>query len=182
MARVISIKLKYFVSIISGIIIGVIIGASIIVALVSYRIDKYYEEIQKLNVAIEERDERLKKLEQSLNNQKLILKNIEIVLTYKEDEEDKEDKIDEITIEKYAKDKYIKLLGREVESIDVDIIEEIIDKRIFKVKNKEYKLKVTKIILTDILKIWIETELINWKKSVQYINQKTHSVKTLWVL
>lgn len=151
MARV---KLKYFISIISGISIGIIIGSSIIVALVSYRIDKYYEEIQKLNVAIEERDERLKKLEQSLNNKKLILKDIEIVLIHEGDE------IDKITIEKYAKDKYIKLLGREVESIDVDIIEEIIDKRIFKLKNKEYKLKVTKIILTDILKIWIESELI----------------------
>ncbi len=148
------VKLRYFISIMSGIIIGVLIGASIIIALVSYRIDNYYEEIQKLNVAIEERDERLKKLEQSLNNKKLILKNIEIVLTYEGDE------IDKITIEKYAKTKYIKLLGREVETIDVDIIEEIIDKRIFKVKNKEYQLKVTKIILTDILRIWIETELI----------------------
>lgn len=152
MARVISIKLKYFISIMSGIIIGVIIGASIIIALVSYRVDKYYEEIQKLNVAIEERDERLKKLEQSLNNKKLILKDIEIVLIHEGDE------IDKITIKKYAKNKYIKLLGREVETIDVDIIEEIIDKRIFKIKNKEYQLKVTKIILTDILKIWIETE------------------------
>ncbi|WFD10645.1 hypothetical protein [Tepidibacter hydrothermalis] len=148
------VKLKYFISIISGLIIGIIIGSSIIVALVSYRIDNYYEEIQKLNIDIEERDERLKKLEQSLNNQKLILKDIEIVLTHEEDE------IDKITIEKYAKDKYLKLLGREVETIDVDIIEEIIDKRIFKIKNKEYQLKVTKIVLTDILKIWIETELI----------------------
>ncbi|CAH2214984.1 hypothetical protein [Tepidibacter aestuarii] len=147
-------KLKYLFSIMSGIIIGVIIGAFIIISLVSYRVDKYYEEIQKLKVAIEERDERLKKLEQSLNNKKLILKDIQIVLTHEGDE------IDKITIEKYAKDKYHKLLGREVETIDVDIIEEIIDKRIFKLKNKEYQLKATKIILTDVLKIWIETKLI----------------------
>ncbi len=149
------IKLKYFISIISGIIIGLILGSSIIIALVSYRVDSYYEEIQKLNISIEERDERLEKLEQSLNNKKLILKDIEIILAHEEDE------IDKITIEKYAKEKYIKLLGREVETIDVDIIEEIIDKRIFKLKNKEYQLEVTKIVLTDVLKIWIQTRPIN---------------------
>jgi septal ring factor EnvC (AmiA/AmiB activator) len=153
MGKIKSVKIKFFISIIAGIIIGVIIGSSIIIALVSYRIDKYYEEIQKLNIAIEERDERLKKLEQSINSKKLILKDIEILLVHEGDD------IDKITIEKYAEDKYHKLLGREVDTIDSDILEEIIDKRIFKVSNKEYRLKVIKIILTDILKIWIETEL-----------------------
>lgn len=153
MGKIKSVKIKFFISIIAGIIIGVIIGSSIIIALVSYRIDKYYEEIQKLNIAIEERDERLKKLEQSINSQKLILKDIEILLVHEGDD------IDKITIQKYAEDKYHKLLGREVDTIDGDILEEIIDKRIFKVSNKEYRLKVIKIILTDILKIWIETEL-----------------------
>lgn len=147
-------KLKYFISTASGFIVGLIIGSAIIIGLVGYRVDNYYEEIQKLKTSIEEKDTRLKKLEQSLNKQKLILKDIEIILDYEGDE------IDKITIEKYTKDKYHKLLGREVETIDVDIIEEIIDKRIFKLKNKEYKLKVTKVILTDVLKIWIETELI----------------------
>ncbi|MGF7056951.1 hypothetical protein [Brassicibacter mesophilus] len=153
MGKIKSVKIKFFISIIAGIIIGVIIGSSIIIALVSYRIDKYYEEIQKLNIAIEERDERLKKLEQSINSKKLILKDIEILLVHEGDD------IDKITIEKYVEDKYHKLLGREVDTIDSDILEEIIDKRIFKVSNKEYRLKVIKIILTDILKIWIETEL-----------------------
>ncbi|WP_053957325.1 hypothetical protein [Inediibacterium massiliense] len=152
MGKINSINIKYFVSVLSGIMIGIIIGAFIIIALVSYRVDKYYEEIQKLNASIEERDERLKKLEQSINRQKLILKDINIILTYEGDE------IDKITIEKYAEHKYHKLLGCEVETIDADIIEDIIDNRIFKVANKEYHLKVAKIILTDILKIWISTE------------------------
>ncbi|MFZ5968334.1 MAG: hypothetical protein ACOYVK_14320 [Bacillota bacterium] len=154
MGRVNLAKWKYFISIMTGIIIGIIIGAFMIIALVSYRVDKYCEEIQKLNAAIEERDERLEKLEQSINSKKLILKDIKIVLIHDGDE------IDKITIEKYAEDKYCKLLGREVKTIDVDILEEIIDKRIFKVANKEYRLKVTKIILTDILEIWIETEVV----------------------
>lgn len=152
MEKVNLMNIKHFVSILSGIIIGIIIGAFIIIALVSYRVDRYYEEIQKLNASIEERDEKLKKLEQSINRQRLILKDINVILTYEGDE------IDKITIEKYAENKYHKLLGREVETIDVDIIEDIIDNRIFKVSNKEYRLKVTKIILTDILKIWISAE------------------------
>ncbi|WP_129595684.1 hypothetical protein [Anaerophilus nitritogenes] len=154
MGQIKSIHFKYLISIISGIIIGIIIGAFIIITLVSYRVDQYYEEIQKLTISIEEKNERLKKLELSINSQKLILKDIQIILINEEDE------IDKITIEKYAENKYHKLLGREVETIDADIIEEIIDKRIFKISNKEYHLQVTKIFLTDILKIWIKTELI----------------------
>ncbi|PAB60360.1 hypothetical protein CCE28_05545 [Anaeromicrobium sediminis] len=155
MGRVGSGKLKYFISTIAGIIIGCVIGSSMIIALVSYRIDKYYEEIRKLNIAIEAKDERLKKLEQSINRHKLILKDVEIVLIHEGDE------IDKITIEKYAEEKYCKLVGREVKTIDIDIIGEIIDGRIFKVTNKEYKLKVAKMFLSDVLKIWIETKLIN---------------------
>jgi len=53
------------------------------------------------------------------------------------------------------------LLGKEVKTIDTDILQEVIDKRIITINNKQYELKILKIILTDILEMWIEIKPIN---------------------
>jgi hypothetical protein len=37
---------------------------------------------------------------------------------------------------------------------------EVIDKRIFKIKDREYKLKVTRLLLGEIMRIWIEINVI----------------------
>lgn len=135
-----------------GIIIGILLGAACLNALVSYRIDAYLEEIEHLKTVIEDKEIRLKKLEESVNKRKLILKDINVVLIYEGDEMDK------IALEKHIKEKYTKLLGKEVKTIDLDLIGEIIDNRIMKINNKEYSLKLNKIFLSDILKIFIEAQ------------------------
>ncbi|KNF07512.1 hypothetical protein CLPU_15c00060 [Gottschalkia purinilytica] len=159
MDRIKKTSFKLFFSITTGIIVGILLGVSISSALVSYRIDQYIRNIQYLESVIEDKEIRLKKLEESINSQKLILKDIKIVLIHKDEKNNKNDEIDKISLEKSIKEKYIKLLGKEVTTINVDIIDAIIDKRIMKIGEKEYKLKVSKIFLTDILEIWVETKL-----------------------
>jgi MFS superfamily sulfate permease-like transporter len=154
MVRIKRVSYKFFLTLITGIIIGLLMGMAILTVLISYRIDQYHEEIQHLRNVIEDKDVKLKKLEDSINKRKLILKDIKVVLIHEGDE------IDKITLVKHIKEKYNILLGKEVKNIDVDVVEEIIDKRIMKISKKEYKLDVTKIILTDVLEIWIETKLI----------------------
>jgi MFS superfamily sulfate permease-like transporter len=154
MVRIKRVSYKFFLTLITGIIIGLLMGMAILTVLISYRIDQYHEEIQHLRNVIEDKDVKLKKLEDSINKRKLILKDIKVVLIHEGDE------IDKITLIKHIKEKYNILLGKEVKNIDIDMVEEVIDKRIMKISKKEYRLNVTKIILIDTLEIWIETKLV----------------------
>lgn len=142
---------------ITGIVVGILIGVSGFSIIVSYRMDKFYKEIAYLESTIKDKDIQLEKLEKTINtinSKELILKDIEIFLIFNGDE------IDKIDIENTIKEKYSTLLGKEVEKIDADILVEVLDKRIFKIEDREYKLFVNKLILSDILKIWIRIESI----------------------
>lgn len=148
---------KFLLSILMGIVIGGFAGVVGYNALVSYRIDEYLEEIHYLRTVIEDKDTRLQKLEESINKQKVILKEIQIELVFAEEEEG--DKIDTLTVEKAIKERYSNLIGKEVKTIDIDMIEAVIDTRIMRTESSEYRLKVAKIILTDVLYIQVKTEL-----------------------
>ncbi|SHK43487.1 hypothetical protein [Tepidibacter formicigenes] len=148
-------KFKYILFLLTGIISGYILGVISINTLISYRIDRYYEEITYLNTIIEEKDVRLQKLEEAINNKKFIVKDIEIILLYKGDE------IEKLKLKKHIREKYNILLGKEIKSIDIDLVPEIIDKRIMKIENKEYKLTVNKLMLSEMLKLWIKVEILD---------------------
>jgi len=143
---------KYFITITTGIVLGMFLGAASLNTMISYRIDEYHMEIAYLEGLIEDKDVKLKKLEEAVNNRKFVIKSIEINLIYDGDE------IDELTLEKHIKDKYNNLLGKEVKNVDIDMVGEIIDKRIMKLEDREFKLKVNKILLSEVLKIWVEVQ------------------------
>lgn len=151
-------KYTYFLFFILGLFIGGMVGIIIINLLVSYRIDNYIKEIKHLDKVIEEKDFRLQKLEKNIYNKRLLVKDVEIELRYENEEEN--DDIVKITLEKHIKDKLKCLLGKEVENIDGDILLEIIDKRIMKIEDKEYQLKVEKIMISKVVKLWIEIKVI----------------------
>ena len=147
---------KYFLNFYVGLIAGVIIGSVLACTLVSYRIDTFYEKIAFLENTILEKNAKLENLEKSINSNKFILKDIEVVLLFDENEIDH---LEIIHIEKTVKEKYSILLGAEVKSIDPDIITLVIDKRILKMNGKEIQLHVNKLKLTDVLKLWIDVEV-----------------------
>lgn len=142
--------LKQFRCFISGMVVGILAGVAVFSVLVSYRIDQYYLEIRQLEVANEEKDKRLLKLEESVDKTKYMLKKIEVILIYEGDG------LDKIALEKSIKKKYEQLLGKEVDKIDIDLVAEVIDQRIMKLEEREYKLKLKKIMLTEVLKIWVD--------------------------
>ncbi len=146
--------LKYIFCFTTGIISGALIGSILMSVLICYRMDLLYEEIAYLKNAIEDKDDKLKKLEKSINNANIILKHTEIILDFEGDE------IDKMEIEKAIKAKYNTLLGKDVKTLDADMLAQVIDKRIFKIEDKEYKLTVNKLILTETLQIMIKVELI----------------------
>lgn len=138
---------------ITGAIIGILIGSTTIMLLVSYRVDKLYEKIVFLETVIQDKNIQLTQLEKSINKNKLILQEIKVNLDCSEDE------IDILTLQKYIKEKYSHLIGKEIESIDMDLAIGVIDNRILKLNEKEYKLTVNRILLTKIMEIWINAKL-----------------------
>lgn len=145
-------KLKYIIYFTTGLIWGILIGTLILTALISYRMDEHYKEISYLENIILDKDAKLEKLENTINTQYVVLKDIEIHLDFLGDE------LDQIEIEKAIKEKYSTLLGKEVKSIDADILVEVVDRRIFKIEKTEYRLKVERLILTEVLKLYIKVE------------------------
>lgn len=151
-------KHKYFLFFILGLFIGGMLGIITVNLLISYRIDNYIKEIKRLDKIIEEKDFQLQKLEKNTHDKRIFVKNIEIQLKYENEEEN--DDIVKITLEKHIKDKLKCLLGKEVKNIDGDILFEIIDKRIMKIGDKEYQFKVERIMISQIVKLWIEIKII----------------------
>lgn len=146
--------LRQFRCFISGILIGILAGAAGFSLLVSYRMDQYYQEIRQLEAANEEKEIRLRRLEESVGKTKYLLKKIEVNLIYEGDE------LDKIALEKSIHDKYGQLLGKEVAAIDIDLVAEVVDDRIIKLEEREYRLKLKQIILTEVLKIWLAVALV----------------------
>ena len=143
-------KEGYFLFFATGFIIGGIIGIIAFSCLVSYRIDVYHQKISVLEVLIEDKDARLEKLEETINTKRLIVKKIEVTL------ENEEDEITRSILQKHIKEKVDKFIGKEVSKVDADMMWEILDKRIMKIKDKEYRLKVRKLVISQTLHIWIE--------------------------
>ncbi|MGK0467059.1 hypothetical protein [Clostridium sp.] len=143
-------KEGYFLFFATGFIIGGIIGIIALSCLISYRIDEYHQNISVLEALIEDKDTRLEKLEETINNKRLIVKKIEVTL------ENEKDELTRIVLQKHVKEKIDKFVGKEVDKIDADMMWEVLDKRIMKIKDKEYRLKVRKLVISETVHIWIE--------------------------
>jgi hypothetical protein len=109
-----------------------------------------------LEHTISDKDEKLSKLEKSINNANIVLKDIYIILEFTNLSKEQTDQIDNIKIEKAIKEKYASSLGKEIKSLDADILVQVIDKRILKFNSTEYQLTVKKLVLSDVLKLWVE--------------------------
>lgn len=151
---------KFFICFIAGLMCGCIIGSLGISILVSYRMDSFYKKIEYLENTITDKDEKLKKLEKAINNSDVVLKDIQIFLDFPGFSTEQIEQINNLEIEKAIKEKYRSSLGKEIKNLDGDILLQIIDKRILKFDGAEYQLKVNKLILTEILKLWVEISVI----------------------
>ncbi len=117
---------------------------------ISYRIENYHRKITYLNSIIEDQQVRLEGLENKLSKKKLIVKKIEVDIKFKNKEI--EDELVAIELEKHIKEKFNNLIGKELDNLDGDILVQVVDNRIMKIKNKQYKVKVEKIIIAQNIK------------------------------
>ena len=146
---------KFIICFTTGLLWGTLAGSLGISLLVSHRMEGFYEKIAYLEHTIEDKDEKLDKLEKSINNANIVLKDVSVVLEFTNLSEEQLDLLDNIEIEKAIKEKYASSLGKEIRSLDADILLQVIDKRILRFKNADYQLTVNKLVLSDILKLWV---------------------------
>ena len=147
-------KLNFFTFFVTGFTIGLIIGASGLSILISTKLEKQYEKIAILENTISDTEIKLKKLEESINKKSYVLKDVQINVIG----ENIEDQLDKITVEKTIKQKYSDILGKNVNEIDINLVSEVIDNRVFLLEDGQYLLHVKKVFLCDILSIWVELE------------------------
>lgn len=140
------------ICLLTGLASGFLIGITLLVFLVSYRIDEYYERIIYLETQLEDKNTQLRQLEKSINKSKPVLEEIEVNLELNQDQ------LDELTLKKYVAGKYVSLIGKEIESIDINLALEIINDRICRLEEKEYRLCVNKMVLSNKLQIWVSVE------------------------
>jgi hypothetical protein len=146
------IKGGFFLFFCTGLAIGGIFGILVLNSFISYRIDQYHQKINTLESQIEDKDLRLEKLEDTINKKKLIVKSIEITL------EDEKDEFTKLALEKNIKEKLGKFIGKEVNKVDIDMLWDIADERIVKLKDKEYSLNVNKLLIYETIHIWVEVQ------------------------
>lgn len=146
---------KFFICFITGLLWGTLAGSLGISLLVSSRMDDYNEKIAYLEHTIADKNEKLDRLEKSINNANIVLKDISLILEFSNLSKEQIDLIDIIEIEKAIKEKYASSLGKEIKSMDVDLLVQVIDKRILRFNNFDYQLTVNRLVLSDILKLWL---------------------------
>jgi len=129
-------------------IIGGLVGIITYNSLVSYRIDEYHQKIKTLELLIEDKNLRLEKLEDTIDKNKLLVKNIQISLNHKEDD------LTRIGLEKNIRETLNKFVGKEVHNVDAEMLWEVMDNRIIKIADKEYKIKINKLVISETIMIW----------------------------
>ncbi len=137
------------VCLLTGLLGGMLVGASLVALLLGYRLDDSLQRISQLQAAVNEKDARLAKLEESVNKKKFIVRRIEVVLLFSGDETER------TPLDKYVKDRYSSLVGKEVGSIDTDLVAEVTDNRVVRLSSRDYRLSVGRILVSDVLKIWV---------------------------
>lgn len=134
-----------------GSLLGITLGISFMTNLYAASLEKYSNKISYLESMIEDRENRLEQLEKTINTNKYIIKSVEVTVS-------SDDILGDATtllFEKKIKEKYKNLIGQPVKEVDVFLVEEVINNRIFKTDLAEYKVQTEKIILSEIIYIWV---------------------------
>jgi len=138
----------------TGFVLGLLCGVFSILTLVSYRVDLYHEQINRLSFTLQEKDLRLAKLEDTLHKHKLVVKEVQLELVFNGEQ------LNKMTLEQKIKAKLTNLIGKEVKNVDVELIGGMIDQQIVQIDGRLYKVSLTKLLVSELLKVWLTVEVV----------------------
>lgn len=144
----------YLFFLLTGFLGGLWLGAILVTTHIGHELDSSYQQIKTLQTTLKEKDARLEKLEVSSKQKGPVIKKIEVDLLYEGDQ------LDKAALANHIKEQYYMLFGKEVSTLNPDLITGVIDNRIVRFDDRHFKLTVRKIVISDILKIWVTASLL----------------------
>lgn len=151
------VKRNYKKFFLCGFLIGTLGTLTCLTFLFSYRFENNYNKIRRLELKLEESEKNLEKLKSSIKVDKMTVKEVDVKLQFKEE-------VNEVTkyiLENNIKEKYSNLIGREINSIDIEMLDKVIDNRIMYRDKERYVLKVNKIMISHKIILYIECSKID---------------------
>ncbi len=143
---------------ISLFIIGILMGAAMATIYLGNELDELYVEIQTLEHDLQRSKERADRLEEELQQKEqesgkepsLVVQEIDIVVDYQGDD------FTRLYIQEYCEEKTSKLLGQEVSNLEPELVFQILDERLIKLEEDEYKLFVNGVVVAENIVFHIE--------------------------
>ena len=146
---------------ISLLLIGILIGSSITTIYLGHKLDNLYIEVQTLEHDLQKAEERAKQLKEDIQQKEeqstpaaQVVKDVEIIVDYQDDE------FTSLYIQEYCEEITKKLLGQEVQNLEPELVFQILDQRIVKLEEKEYRLYVNSLIVAEKISFHIEPVLL----------------------
>lgn len=136
-----------------GILLGFIAGVVVWNLLLAGKLDELYTRNRFLETTVEDYRTRLEKLEKSQPEKELTLKDVAVEI-------DLEDELEKMILQQAVKQKYEVLLGKKIDEIDMELVIQVVDKRIFRTNKYQYQLVVDKVALSSSLMLWLSTKEI----------------------
>ncbi|WP_312202675.1 hypothetical protein [Anaerospora hongkongensis] len=146
---------SYFIFLLTGFLGGLCAGAILVTAYTGHELDTAYQHIHALQTTLKEKDALLEKLEVSSKKKATVIKKIEVDLQLSGDQADK----DALMI--HVKEQYYPLFGKEVTNLNPDLLTAVIDNRVIRLEDRDFRLSVRKMVISDTLKIWVTAVLLS---------------------
>jgi hypothetical protein len=135
-----------------GLAVGIAVGALLWNLLLAGKIDALYKRNRYLETMVEDYRTKLEKLEQSQQETEQTLKDVVVEINV-------DDELEKIVLQQAVKQKYDILLGKKTNQIDIDLVIEVVDNRLFRTDNYQYQLHVDRVALSSKLTLWITARM-----------------------
>ncbi|MFA7216196.1 MAG: hypothetical protein WC187_09235 [Bacillota bacterium] len=131
--------------------LGVLIGAVLVNLLYGYRLEKAHSTINDLRTQLSYAENKLGQLQnKEVPPKELVVENIKPFLSYDGH------KIELSSLEEYIIDSVGHLIGRPVESVDLELVVRVFDRRILTFNSNRCQLRVRYLLLSETLGIYID--------------------------
>lgn len=137
----------------SGMLMGLIIGIMIWNMLLAGKIDALYARNLFLETSLEDCKIKLEKAMSAQPEKDQTLREIAVKIQL-------ENELERMILEKAVRQKYEVLIGKKTKEIDLDLVIQVVDKRLFRTDMYQYQLLVERVTLSSTLTIWLSVKEI----------------------
>lgn len=144
-------------SVIAGFIIGILAGAAGLNMVTGTHMDRAELEIERLNAELAESYEQISALEKTLaQHKKAAVTEIEVHVAFKDGNQ--RDELTTLGITKTVRELLTNIRGREVSTLDPQLIVNIVDGREIEISNREFVLTVRSLLVSEKLIMDVEAK------------------------